>query len=91
MKDPVTKSNKNGNLVWCNKPIGHVPRVIFFVFLLLPFVIAYPNGWIKVAAIACALGTWLWNYSNPAFGSRWCWASNSFSLLVLLLVLFGLK
>jgi hypothetical protein len=89
--NPITKPNTNGNLVWCNHKFGHLPRVIFFVALMLPFALAYPNGWIKTAALTWAFASWIWNYSNPAFGSRWCWASNIFALFVLAIVLLGKK
>lgn len=91
MKDPVTKPGSNGYLVWCNKKSDHMTKIIFFVFLILPFVIAYPRGWIKLAFLLCAFSLWLWNYSNPAFGSRWCWSSNIFSIIVLILVALGKK
>lgn len=91
MADPVTKPHSNGYLVWCNVNIGHISRIIFVLFLLAPFAIAYPNGWIKFSTLFLGVGAWLWNYSNPAFGSRWCWSSNILSIVILVLVALGKK
>lgn len=92
LKDPVTKPNADGYLVWCNDvEYTSYARALFLIYLLLPAIIAYPNGIIKAATIAIALGTWLWNYGNTAFGSRWCWSSNLVSVAVLALVLLGVK
>lgn len=91
MVDPITKAHKNGYLRWCNKDIDDIGRIIFIFFLLVPFAVAYPNGWIKVDALVCGIGTWLWNYSSPAFGSRWCSSSNIVSIVILILVALGKK
>lgn len=90
--NPVTQPNKDGNLVWCNRTrYSHFYRIAFASFLVLPFVIAFPNGFIKAITMILVIGGWLWNYTNPAFGSRWCWTSNSVALAVFILVIAGLK
>lgn len=91
LADPITRPNSDGYLVWCNSGYRDIPRLIFLVFLMLPVVIAFPNGVIKAVVIAISLATWLWNYGNTAFGSRWCWSSNLVSVAALLLVLLGAK
>lgn len=91
VKDPITRPNADGNLVWCNTGFNKYSRIFFLFYLLFPLAIAYPNGWIKTATLTLVFGTWLWNYSNPAFGSRWCWSSNSVAIVVTILVFLGLK
>lgn len=91
MKSPLTKTNADGYLVWCNVGFHHIPRIVFLICILLPFLFAYPNGWIKTAVILLCISTWLWNYTNIAFGSRWCWSSNIVSVVVLLMVLLRYK
>lgn len=90
-KKPVTKPNVDGNLVWCNTSMAHWSRTVFLFYLVFPFVMAYPNGWIKTSVLTLGIGTWLMNWANPAFGSRWCWASNSMSVAAAILVLMGRK
>lgn len=92
LKDPVTKPNADGYLVWCNDvQYTSLARLIFLVFLLAPIVFAYPNGTMKGVTLGIAIATWLWNYGNTAFGSRWCWSSNLVAIAVLALVLLGAK
>lgn len=91
LKDPVTKTDETGYLVWCNVGYNDYSLLLFLSFLLLPMAIAYPNGWIKATVITIAIVTWLMYLKNAAFGSRWCWISNIVSVVVLALVLLGYK
>lgn len=90
-KDSVSKRNKDGNLVWCNRSYSLWSRVAFLILLLFPLIVAYPNGWIKYAVLFVGIASWTWNLTNSAFGSRWCWASNLLSIVILMFVLLKRK
>lgn len=75
----------DGYLYWCGVEINKVIRVAFITFLLSPIVIGIPSNYngLKYLITAPIIATFIINYMNLTFGSRWCWSSNITSALLL--------
>lgn len=84
---PLTHPNSDGYLAWCNTRYTHGGRLLFIFLLLFPILIAYPNDAVKWAIIVMTIVMYIVNYTNPAFGSRWCWMSNSVAIVVFAIIL----
>jgi len=75
----------DGYLHWCGVEINKVVRILFIFFLLYPILVGMPS---KYAIMKCVItvpivATFIMNFMNPTFGSRWCWSSNITSALLL--------
>lgn len=88
---PLTNTNEDGYLVWCQTKYTHIGKLMFLVALLLPILVGFPNGYIKVAVVLVPTVTFALNYTNSAFGSRWCWTSNIMALIVTAAVFMSKK
>lgn len=88
LKDgPLTAPNTNGYLAWCNTSYTDGGKLLFLFLLLFPILMAYPNDPIKWAIIITTTVMFIINYTNTAFGSRWCWMSNLVAILVFAIIL----
>ena len=73
----------DGYLHWCGVEINDVIRVLFIMFLLSPIVIGINDVIVKCLLTVPIIATFFMNFMNLTFGSRWCWASNITSALLL--------
>lgn len=78
-----TLPHNDGYLHWCGVEINNVIRVLFIVFLLSPIVIGINDVIVKCLITVPIMATFFMNFMNLTFGSRWCWASNITSALLL--------
>lgn len=75
----------DGYLHWCGVEINKVVRMLFIVFLLFPILVGMPSKYaiMKYLITVPIVATFILNFTNPTFGSRWCWSSNITSALLL--------
>ena len=80
-----TMPHIDGYLHWCGVEINKVVRILFIVFLLLPIVVGMPSKYAIMQYLITVpiVATFIMNFMNPTFGSRWCWSSNATSGLLL--------
>lgn len=80
--------DKDGFLVWCQKTkYTHVGKLLFLTGLLFPILMGFPNGMLKLVILTIPTISFIINYTNVAFGSRWCWSSNILSIIILAIIL----
>jgi hypothetical protein len=77
-----TTITQDGYLKWCGVDILFINKVIFLFILLFP-ILFFPNMLQKVLCIGIITGTWLYNLNHEAFGSRWCYSTVAYSIMVL--------
>lgn len=83
-KCKITIPAKDGYLKWCDFRIPDISRVIYILMIIYPILKSLPNGLDKDIIIMSLLTTFIYNYNNEAFGSKWCYSANIMSLLLLI-------
>lgn len=80
-----TLPHADGYLHWCGVEINKVVRISFLCFLLFPILVGMPSKYaiMKYVLTVPIVATFVMNFANPTFGSRWCWSSNIASALLL--------
>jgi hypothetical protein len=80
-----TLPHNDGYLHWCGVAFSTVVRFSFIFFLLFPILVGMPSKYaiMKYAITIPIVTTFVVNFMNPTFGSRWCWSSNVTSALLL--------
>lgn len=80
-----TLPHTDGYLYWCGVDISTVVRTSFLFFLLFPILVGMPSKYatMKYVLTIPIITTFVVNFMNITFGSRWCWSSNITSALLL--------
>jgi hypothetical protein len=75
----------DGYLHWCGVEFSTVVRFLFLFFLLFPIIVGMPSKYaiMKYVITVPIVATFIMNFMNTTFGSRWCWSSNITSALLL--------
>jgi hypothetical protein len=75
----------DGYLQWCGVELNMVVRILFILFFMIPIAIGLPSKYnvIKYLITLPIIATFVMNYMNVTFASRWCWSSNIVSALLL--------
>lgn len=82
-----TVVHRTGYLMWCNMPVEWYSKLAFLAVLTLPVVLGCPNSPIKFLVLAGVFTSFLVNYMDDTFTSKWCWSFNVVAPVLLLLVL----
>jgi hypothetical protein len=80
-----TLPHSDGYLHWCGVEINSVMRILFLLFGLTPIIVGIPSKYamMKYLITVPIVATFIMNFMNTTFGSRWCWSSNIISALLL--------
>jgi hypothetical protein len=79
----ATSVDKSGYLRWCDFDIGYPNRLGYLFMITFPIIMGMGNGYDKYVILLSIYGMFILNWSEKAFGSRWCWSANIMSLLLL--------
>lgn len=76
-----TTVNGDGYLKWCNLAWSFYGRLLLFAFLFYPLLRAFPNCLLKWVIVSTGLLTFVMNFRDSAFGTKWCWSANIISII----------
>lgn len=82
-----TTVHPDGYLYWCSDYGYPLSKLIVLLALVLPILFGYPNILLKWLVLAIGISTFVITLAKNTFGTRWCWASNLISVVLLFVVL----
>lgn len=85
----ITTISKDGYLKWCDLKIIDIIKLIYILIITLPILKGLPNGFDKDIILLSIFITFIYNYNNEAFGSKWCYSANVMSILVFINTIYA--
>lgn len=79
-----TIKNNNGYLKWCDIEINNIVKIIYLLLIIYPIYRNLSNGFDKDIILLSIFITFLYNFNDDAFGSKWCYSANIMSILIFL-------